>query len=200
LKRKPNNKFALSLREQDTYWENPKGFPNFVFHAADESQYPENPATFHFDTFSLGFPLCSHRYTDPSRYCMVLMRLSRIKLMKINPFVAKNYQIVTPNYAFKLYVCKSVPYSSIHKEKIQQDGTMYRNFIIPHFYEAQHVSGDTPPIIRSLKLHRQPLVFHTWKDVWACSWWTLSGGHSARRCQTILTFHMLIIPVTTAIQ
>jgi hypothetical protein len=26
-------------------------------------------------------------------------------------------------------------------------------------YEAQHVSGDTPPIIRSLKLHWQPLVF-----------------------------------------
>ena len=26
-------------------------------------------------------------------------------------------------------------------------------FIIPYLYEAQHVSGDTPPIIRSLKLH-----------------------------------------------
>ena len=24
-------------------------------------------------------------------------------------------------------------------------------FIIPYLYEAQHVSGDTPPIIRSLK-------------------------------------------------
>jgi len=31
--------------------------------------------------------------------------------------------------------------------------------------EAQHVSGDTPPIIRSIKLHRQPLVLHTWKVV-----------------------------------
>jgi len=31
-------------------------------------------------------------------------------------------------------------------------------FIIPYLYEAQHVSGDTPPIIRSLKLHQQPLV------------------------------------------
>jgi len=40
---------------------------------------------------------------------------------------------------------------------------MYQNFIIPYLHEAQHVSGDTPPIIRSLKLHRQPLVFHTWK-------------------------------------
>ena len=26
-------------------------------------------------------------------------------------------------------------------------------FIISYLYEAQHVSGDTPPIIRSLKLH-----------------------------------------------
>jgi len=31
--------------------------------------------------------------------------------------------------------------------------------------EAQYVSGDTPPIIRSLKLHKQPLVLHTWKVV-----------------------------------
>jgi hypothetical protein len=42
---------------------------------------------------------------------------------------------------------------------------MYQNFIIPYFYEAQHVSGDTPPIIRSLILHWQPLVFHKWKVV-----------------------------------
>jgi hypothetical protein len=31
--------------------------------------------------------------------------------------------------------------------------------------EAQRVSGDTPPITRSLKLHKQPLVLHTWKVV-----------------------------------
>jgi len=42
---------------------------------------------------------------------------------------------------------------------------MYQNFIIPYLYEAQHVSGDKPPIIRSLKVHWQPLVFHTWKGV-----------------------------------
>jgi hypothetical protein len=45
-----------------------------------------------------------------------------------------------------------------------QDATVYQNFI-SYLYEAQHVSGDTPPIIRSLKLHWQPLVFHTWKAV-----------------------------------
>ena len=42
---------------------------------------------------------------------------------------------------------------------------MYQNFIIPYLCEAQHDSGDTPPIIRSLKLHWQPLVFHTRKVV-----------------------------------
>jgi hypothetical protein len=38
-------------------------------------------------------------------------------------------------------------------------------FIISYLHENQHVSGDTPPIIRSLKLHWQPLAFHTWKVV-----------------------------------
>jgi hypothetical protein len=31
--------------------------------------------------------------------------------------------------------------------------------------EAEHVSGDTSPIISSLKLHKQPLVLHTWEVV-----------------------------------
>jgi hypothetical protein len=64
---------------------------------------------------------------------------------------------------------------TLFTKKIQQVTTMYQNFIIPYLYEAQHVSGDTPPIIRSLKLHWQPLVFHRWKVV----------GHVAGRlCQT----------------
>jgi hypothetical protein len=48
---------------------------------------------------------------------------------------------------------------------------MYQNFFSPYLYEAQHVSGDTQPIIRSLKLHWQPLVLRSiyrerlW-DVW----------------------------------
>jgi hypothetical protein len=48
---------------------------------------------------------------------------------------------------------------------------MYQNFIIPYLYEAKHVSA-TPPIIRSLKLNWQPLVFHTWKVVGR-----VVGGH-----------------------
>jgi len=42
---------------------------------------------------------------------------------------------------------------------------MYQSFIIPYLHEAQHVSGDIPLIIRSLKLHWQPLVFHKSKVV-----------------------------------
>jgi len=37
-----------------------------------------------------------------------------------------------------------------------QHGIKILLFLILH--EAQHVSGDTPPIIRSLKLHKQPLA------------------------------------------
>jgi hypothetical protein len=36
-------------------------------------------------------------------------------------------------------------------------------FISRCLYKAQHVSGDTLPIIRTLKLKWQPLVFYTWK-------------------------------------
>ena len=49
-------------------------------------------------------------------------------------------------------------------KKIHQDATVYQNFI-SYLYEAQHVSGETPPIIRSLKLHYQPLVLHTCRVV-----------------------------------
>jgi len=50
---------------------------------------------------------------------------------------------------------------------------MYQILLIPYLYEAQHVLGDTPPIIKSLKLHQQSLVFRTWKVVgrvvvWRC--------------------------------
>jgi hypothetical protein len=42
--------------------------------------------------------------------------------------------------------------------------------------EARHVSGDTPFIIRSLKLHKQPLVLHMWKVV---------GRAVVGRCQVV---------------
>jgi hypothetical protein len=57
---------------------------------------------------------------------------------------------------------------------MQQDATMYQNFIISYSYEAQHVSGDTPPVIKGLKLYWQPLVFHTWR---------VDGRVAGGRCQ-----------------
>jgi len=41
----------------------------------------------------------------------------------------------------------------------------YNNIFISYLHEPQHVSGDTQAIIRSLKLHWQPLVLHTWRVV-----------------------------------
>jgi hypothetical protein len=45
-------------------------------------------------------------------------------------------------------------------------------------YFTQHISGDTPPIIRSLKLHWQPLVLHRWRVV---------GRVAGGRCQVDYT-------------
>jgi len=58
-----------------------------------------------------------------------------------------------------------VHHSKIRKEKSNKMQQSKKIFIIPYLYKAQHVSGDTPPVIRSLKLHWQPLVFNKWKVV-----------------------------------
>ena len=58
----------------------------------------------------------------------------------------KQGRTAQPNDWWNLYLDNSC-------REIEQDATVYQNFIIPYLYEAQHVSGDTPPIIRSLKLH-----------------------------------------------
>jgi len=62
---------------------------------------------------------------------------------------------------------------------------MYQHFIIPYLYKAQQVSGDTPPIIRSLKLHWQPLVFHTWKVVGRCQAHTVPDNVQQLRVQQL---------------
>jgi len=56
-------------------------------------------------------------------------------------------------------VCNS--YSKKPKKMQQSIKTLL--FLILN--EAQQVSGDTAPIIRNLKLHKQPLVLHKWKVV-----------------------------------
>jgi hypothetical protein len=79
------------------------------------------------------------------------------------PYNARLLWLTNSKHSFFMFVgpCIIVQFM----KKFQQDTTMYQNFIIPHLYEAQHVSGDTPPIVRSLNLHWQPLVFYTWKVV-----------------------------------
>jgi len=69
-----------------------------------------------------------------------------------------------------------VHHNKIHKEKSNKMQNL-SNYIIPYLYEAQHVSGDTPPNIRSLKLLWQPLVFHTWKV-----FGRLAGGRCQVQC------------------
>jgi hypothetical protein len=59
----------------------------------------------------------------------------------------------------------SVHHSTIRTEKFNKMQQCIKIFIIPCLHEAQHVLSDTSPIIRSLKLHWQPLVFRTWKVV-----------------------------------
>jgi hypothetical protein len=55
------------------------------------------------------------------------------------------------------------------QKKNQQDAAVYQNFI-PYFNKAQHVSGDTPSIIRRLKLQNRSLVLHnTVEGCWTCS-------------------------------
>jgi len=79
---------------------------------------------------------------------------------------------------FKLDVCGSVHHSTIPTEKNpnkMQQCIKILLFLILN--EAQHVSGDTPPIIRTLKVQKQPLVLHNTVEVCrTCSCWALSGS------------------------
>jgi len=54
----------------------------------------------------------------------------------------------------------SVHHSTIHSEKPNKMQQCIKILLFLILNEAQHVSGDTPPFIRSLKLHKQPLVLH----------------------------------------
>jgi hypothetical protein len=49
---------------------------------------------------------------------------------------------------------------------------MYQNFTIPYLYEAQHISGDTPPIIRSALAASG---FAYVEGCRTCGCWTLSN-------------------------
>jgi len=88
--------------------------------------------------------------------------------------ITKGY-VRDKNYA--LDVRGSVHHSTVHTENATRCNSVSKfiiAYIYIYIYEAQHVSVETPPIIRSLKLHWQPLVLHTWKVV---------GRVVAGRCQ-----------------
>jgi hypothetical protein len=64
-------------------------------------------------------------------------------------------------YRTELDVRGSVRHSTIHEENPTRCNNVSTFLLIPYLSEAQHVSGDTLPFIRGLKLHWQPLVFYT---------------------------------------
>jgi hypothetical protein len=84
-----------------------------------------------------------------------------------------------------------VHHSTIHKEKSNKMEQCIQIFIIPYLHEAQHVLGDTPPIIRSLKLHWQPLVFHKWKVVGRVAGRRQAGRQSMPACLTSTSYRFL---------
>ena len=63
----------------------------------------------------------------------------------------------TRAYSNYISQCNKIMYfQQTHKPIIHTENSnkmQQCNKFIPYLYEAQHVSGDTPPIIRSLKLH-----------------------------------------------
>jgi hypothetical protein len=67
--------------------------------------------------------------------------------------MTKTSVLIVENLTGVLDVRGSVHHSTVHREKSNKMQQSTKIFIIPYLYEAQHVSGDTPPIIRSLKLH-----------------------------------------------
>ena len=133
-------------------WRDVAQFPVYRYCTCSDRVYSSN--TFRTTNNILGLP-CWRK--DDRNFTLII----HIYLMVILAIHGSFLHILF-NARWSLYLLDVWNYSW---RKIQQDATMYQNFIILYLYEAQHVSGDTPPIIRSLKLQWQPLVFHTWKVV-----------------------------------
>jgi hypothetical protein len=78
-------------------------------------------------------------------------------------FLFKISASLRPSWGFKYALILSQADSYSEKSNKMQQCIKILLFIILN--KAQHVLGETPPIIRSLKLRKQPLVLHTWKVV-----------------------------------
>jgi hypothetical protein len=63
-----------------------------------------------------------------------------------------------------------VHHSTFLHRKSNNMQQFFKIFIVIYLSEAHRVSGDTSPIIRNLKLHKQPLVLHNAVGgCWTCS-------------------------------
>ena len=94
--------------------------------------------------------------TDHQRHCTVGIFRSSSELyaeIKLAPYRDSSL----------LDVRGSVHHSIVHIKNATRCNHVSK--FISYLFEAQHISGDTPPIIRSLKLSQQPLVLHAWKVV-----------------------------------
>ena len=139
-----------------------------------------NPVALPLAQCILGWP---HSWTGCGRKAKKSLHISRIEPVSSNPYLKCheiNYQIRNMSLMFMdpyiivqlmkknpmvFHICKVVGrvVGGCCQAQCAWQCPPTTNFIIPYLYGAQHVSGDTPSIIRSLKLHWQPLVFYTWK-------------------------------------
>jgi len=80
----------------------------------------------------------------------------------------------------ELDVHGSAHHSSSYRENPNKMQQCIKILLFLILRKAQHVSGDMPPIVRGLKLHKRPLDLHMWKVV----------GHAVvGRCQ-VVRFHV----------
>jgi hypothetical protein len=79
-------------------------------------------------------------------------------------FFSPGLRAETENSTFELDVRGSVHRSTILTvENPTRCNSVIKILLFLILNKAQNVSGHTLPIIKSLKLHKQPLVLHTWK-------------------------------------
>jgi hypothetical protein len=71
----------------------------------------------------------------------------------------------SPRILICLFIKTVKTFQQFLQRKTQQDATLYQILLFLILNEAQRVLGNTPLIIRSLKLHKQPLVLHTFAYV-----------------------------------
>ena len=106
---------------------------------------------------SSAFPVISHKEFSSPKLCF--------KFMKKNPTRRNNVS----KFYYSIFIWSSTCFgrhTAHHQEPktaLAASGFSYMESCWMCSWWT--LSGDTPPIIRSLKLHWQPLVFHTWKVV-----------------------------------